>query len=610
MKKIICIFIALSLIFCVPAVGCAYSDTGRHWASEEIDKWSDKGIIKGDGNLFYPDDDITRGDFAVIVDRIMTYQTPGENTFTDLNEDYYTLPLLRLSKQEIILGYENKIRPLDSISRQEAAVMLCRALLISPEEDFIYDFDDTDDIAPWAKGYMAAMTNKGFIGGSDGKLRPKSSISRAETVKLLDNMIDTLIDLPQTYSELSVGGLCIVNSRDAVIENSVFDGDVIVTSGAKAVFKNTEIKGSLIAQSPEKGSVRLENSSFGSLNAKNEYTVEIIDTQPEQETKPESSVQENENTDNEEQIQTEVSQDSSMPTVYASVLQDGMVQKNSMLNFDVFAYDTGGGKIPAIVTFNGDTIQPTWEDSEKASYTLVFTNPGENTVVITATDSGGAAAEISYTITYEPAQYGEKIGEAVFCIEAFTVGGGYIIPPVTVDVYEGVNAAYLLQNQLAEYGMECNYTGSPDGGFYLFEISNIPDFSPCIPDVMRDMLTAYGSDITETPQKENALAEFDFTSGAGWMYCINNSFPNVSISDYYPQDNDVIRIIFTTAYGSDIGGNNYADYDPSNDFFERTDRDALTRAIAQQGIESFADSIDIITKPDITQSEIDSLLNR
>jgi len=82
----------------------------------------------------------------------------------------------------------------------------------------------------------------------------------------------------------------------------------------------------------------------------------------------------------------------------------------------------------------------------------------------------------------------------------------------------------------------------------------------------------------------------------------------MGMCDCYPEDGAVIRVVFTTAYGSDVGGNNFAEYDSANDFFERVDRDALTRAIADQGIDAFADFMDIITKPDITQAEIDSLL--
>ena len=53
---------------------------------------------------------------------------------------------------------------------------------------------------------------------------------------------------------------------------------------------------------------------------------------------------------------------------------------------------------------------------------------------------------------------------------------------------------------------------------------------------------------------EESLGEFDYTYGSGWMYCLNNIFPNVGFADSWPSDGDVIRAQFTLAYGSDIGG--------------------------------------------------------
>ncbi len=38
------------------------------------------------------------------------------------------------------------------------------------------------------------------------------------------------------------------------------------------------------------------------------------------------------------------------------------------------------------------------------------------------------------------------------------------------------------------------------------------------------------------------------------MYQVNGVYPNYSFSDCYLQDGDVMRIRFTLAYGSDIGG--------------------------------------------------------
>ena len=38
------------------------------------------------------------------------------------------------------------------------------------------------------------------------------------------------------------------------------------------------------------------------------------------------------------------------------------------------------------------------------------------------------------------------------------------------------------------------------------------------------------------------------------MFCLKNVFPNVGFADSYLSEGDVVRVQFTLAYGSDIGG--------------------------------------------------------
>lgn len=50
------------------------------------------------------------------------------------------------------------------------------------------------------------------------------------------------------------------------------------------------------------------------------------------------------------------------------------------------------------------------------------------------------------------------------------------------------------------------------------------------------------------------LYEFDCGEGSGWMYKVNNWFPNYGASRYQLKDGDVIEWIYTCALGKDIGG--------------------------------------------------------
>lgn len=54
------------------------------------------------------------------------------------------------------------------------------------------------------------------------------------------------------------------------------------------------------------------------------------------------------------------------------------------------------------------------------------------------------------------------------------------------------------------------------------------------------------------------LYEFDCGSLSGWMYCVNEWFPNYGCSRYALQDGDVIRWVYTCDLGADVGDNSMA----------------------------------------------------
>ena len=270
-----------------------------------------------------------------------------------------------------------------------------------------------------------------------------------------------------------------------------------------------------------------------------------------------------------------------------TTLSDGIIQKTAKRTFFVIAKDGDGNKVTPTATFNGDALSPTWDDATQTSFTLNFTVEGENTVVVSAGD-----AELTYTITYQPAEDGEYVGQAIFSIEAFSLGEGYIVEPVLTDIYAGDCAAAVLMRVLNRFGFTESHTGSVEGGFYLATIKdgtipNIPVSPVNAPAELVDALSSWGITL-EDRYSENELGEFDYCYASGWMYCLNNVFPNVGFSDSYLSDGDVVRVQFTVAYGSDIGGG-YAMVGIDNtSFYPVANKDRLSTLIAtlnEHGIE-------------------------
>ena len=294
--------------------------------------------------------------------------------------------------------------------------------------------------------------------------------------------------------------------------------------------------------------------------------------------------------------------------------ENAIVQRGSRRTFDVWARNAAGDKITATVKLNDKKVEPTWDDKEKASYTLVFTQPGQNVVTVSASSDGGKKKTLTYYVDYRPAAEGEVIGAAVWSIEVFTIGCGYLIEPVELPIYEGETAADQLLRLLSLNGLVGYYGGAPAAGegFYLAYIAdgNAPaakyngytrsaapasprtlGLNPAIPPLLIPHLeqTMTFFDIDDYEKNwAGYLGEFVFSNGSGWMYAVNNVFPNVGFADCFLADGDVVRVQFTLGYGADIGGFGAVGTDipdvetqPGAGYFAVSDKDALTVALCR-----------------------------
>ena len=208
-----------------------YSDvSNEHWAYSQIEKWSDLDVIQGNNGTFRPNDYITRGEVAVILDRIMNYQVTTDNTFSDLEEKFYTDAIIKANEAGIILGYGDTVKAEQYITRQEAIVMIARALGIEESEKET-SFDDKDEIATWAVGLVNAMAQEGYIQGYNNKFNPLNTITRAELVTIIDNAITRLYSEAGTHKDENYENTVIVNTPDVVLENTEIGGNLIVAEG-------------------------------------------------------------------------------------------------------------------------------------------------------------------------------------------------------------------------------------------------------------------------------------------------------------------------------------------------------------------------------------------
>lgn len=237
-----------------------------------------------------------------------------------------------------------------------------------------------------------------------------------------------------------------------------------------------------------------------------------------------------------------------------------LTTESSVLSFQVQAVDYKGNGLGAsaisITCFGDEGDHPVsliWENLGDVSYKVTL-SPGNNTLLIYVTDDEDNTTQLTYSYFCEATASGEPIGTARISVEATTVGSGVLLS-ADVPIYEGEPASQLLQRLLEDNGYTCEYTGTPESGFYLGRIrASAPFVSGKIPDDLLQKLNENGIEVYMDGFDRQSLGDFDFTHQSGWMYQVNGVYPNYSFSDCYLQDGDVMRIRFTLAYGSDIGG--------------------------------------------------------
>ncbi len=169
-----------------PATGAKFFDVETHWAKEAILTLCEKQIINGyEDGTFKPEQHVNRAEYIAMAARILKLGSETAN-FDDVAPGaWYSGVIGAAYKAGLIQGSDNCIFPENTITRQDAAVILYR-MLGEPEavaEETV--FADSDSIASYAKQAVSVLSSMGIISGYEGKFEPQREISRAETAKIL-----------------------------------------------------------------------------------------------------------------------------------------------------------------------------------------------------------------------------------------------------------------------------------------------------------------------------------------------------------------------------------------------------------------------------------------
>lgn len=211
------------------------------------------GFLRGDieGNL-RPDSNITRAEFVTIVNRAFGYSRTGDMPFSDVkSSDWYAEDVSIAYNIGYIQGTsKNTFSPDRQITREEAAAMLARNLMLQAASGENTDFTDSRDISNWSRGLITSLTDYEIINGyGDGTFRPLAPITRGETAIMLVRAIGTPVQTPGVHSLGNVYGNVTINTSGVTLSNTVIAGNLYITAGVaegNVLLENVTVLGEIV----------------------------------------------------------------------------------------------------------------------------------------------------------------------------------------------------------------------------------------------------------------------------------------------------------------------------------------------------------------------------
>lgn len=172
-----------------------FTDMRWHWAKDYVNTCVKRGYFNGTGNnTFTPSGTMTRGMLATVLYRMAgSPQVTIDNPFTDVPAgQWYTNGAIWCYEKGILANMDSTtMDPNALVTRQELAYMLYQ-YSGAPKEpsSALTDFSDSASVSDWAQDAMEYCVGLGVLQGSEGKLNPQNSVTRAEAAAMLVRFAD------------------------------------------------------------------------------------------------------------------------------------------------------------------------------------------------------------------------------------------------------------------------------------------------------------------------------------------------------------------------------------------------------------------------------------
>lgn len=197
MKKLLPAILAILLVFSMSVqstyAALSFKDVGsEYWAAKMIEKYTEKGIIKGyEDGTFRPDQSVTRGQAAVILARVLELDTENVKavSYKDVTEKQGAYKAIAaVTNAGIMSGFGDKFEPNKPLTRGQMAVVLTKAFEL--KGDGKASFKDVPNKSAQYAAIDALFANGVTTGYGDQTFKPSEPTTRVHFIVFLSRILD------------------------------------------------------------------------------------------------------------------------------------------------------------------------------------------------------------------------------------------------------------------------------------------------------------------------------------------------------------------------------------------------------------------------------------
>lgn len=233
-----------------------FTDFPTDWSAAGLRSAVQNGLLNGSNGQINSSGLLIRAQMAAIVNRAFAARKTADlSVYSDANTSAWYYNDLELAvAMRTFQGANGKLNPETPITREEAFVVLARAFALeSGDTSVLSHYTDGASVSAWAQSSVAALIENGYVNGANGKLNPKTSITRAEFAKVISEMASTYADADDSLSA-SVDGSVIVRENSVSLSGKTINGDLIIADGVSRIdLTGVTVTGRIVLRGGESG---------------------------------------------------------------------------------------------------------------------------------------------------------------------------------------------------------------------------------------------------------------------------------------------------------------------------------------------------------------------